>query len=302
MKVFPRDVIIKFDDILNLKLQINEKLEQYEVIAKEEKMAVKYDNNTFKEYNDWVVFREELKISSLPIDSINIIWDVMIKMTNYEIPQRHTIALRFCSGLKPAQIIQMMVLGTLEDIDSIDQNTFPVSCKVDCVNNLIGEEILQIVEKWNKGLELASKDPIFYRKFRKYREEIGKIIKYSFKIIVLLLICIYLCYNISKFNVDNLANINLKNLSSLILKLPFIYFFFIFFSGIGNILEEKLNEAFYRYGETHNFLITKGDKNKQNELSNKNNKNKNTIIKTSLSIIANLIIGIFASVIAGKII
>lgn len=298
MKVFPKDVIINFDDILNLRGLINDKLSQYDVLAKEEKIAVRFENNTFKEYSDWVVIRESLKISSLTIESINIVWDVMIKMSNYEMPQRHTIALRFCSGLKPAQIIQMMLLGNLDDVDSVDKNTFPVTCKVDCVNNLIGEEILQIVENWNKGLRYAIEDNNILKKLRKHKDMLTYIIKCSFIIIALCLISMYICYSLYKFNFNTIGELNFNNLFNIILKIPMFYILFIILKYSGNKVSDVFDKSLYMYGETHNFSITKGDLNKQNELVKSNKKNKCRVIKSSLSIVGNFMLSILASIVA----
>ena len=302
MKVFPRDVIITYQDIFDLKLRIDDKLNQYSVLTKTEKMAVHYDNNTFKEYSDWVVFRDEMEVSSNTIDSINIIWDIMLNMEGYQIPQRHTISLRFCSGLKPAQIIQIMLLGDLEGIDSIDKDIFPVTCKVDCINNLIGEEILNIVSDWNKGLEFALNHSNFFTRLKKHSEKISKLIKYSSRILSLLLICFYICFYISQFYSSKIYNIDTIFIKDLILRIPIIYCFYIICKGIGDYVTELFNSSFYKYGETHNFSITKGDRNKQDKLKNNNKSLKKSIICCFSSIIINLIVGVIASILASKII
>ncbi|WP_211652222.1 hypothetical protein [Clostridioides difficile] len=55
--------------------------------------------------------------------------------------------------MKPQQILQLIVSGQIEEIDSIDKSLSPVTCKVDFTNHLLGDELINIIEEWDKSIQ-----------------------------------------------------------------------------------------------------------------------------------------------------
>ena len=145
VRIFPKDIIVDIGSLYILKEKIDEKLSQYNLTWSATSVSIKFDNNTFKEFKDWAEFSTLNKNSSYCIENITLKWDFYINFEGYEIPQRHTIVVRVSSGLKPEQILQMLLTGQLENIDSIDKNVVPVVCKVDFINHLLGDEIINIM-------------------------------------------------------------------------------------------------------------------------------------------------------------
>ena len=298
MKVFTRNVNIDVDDILHLKDLVDCKLRQYKVVGKVECVSVRFSNNSFKEFNDWVQFRDMVRIDSHPIENITLIWDFMLNMESYAIPQRHTVAVRLSSAMKPSQMIQMILSGNIEDMDAIDKNAFPVMCKVDCINNMIGEEIIKIVSEGNERLSKCINDDKKFIFFRKHRILIANIVKYSFYFTSLFILSAFLCKYIDILGISKLIDINIRHVKSILMLMPFMCIFVELLKRIGVHFAEKVNESFYNYGEYHTFSITKGDKNKQDKIKSENNKNKKTALGLSCTIILNIIISTIASYIA----
>lgn len=298
LKVFTRTVNITIDDIMDLESQIKDKFKQYRINCKIDHISVRFENNLFKEFNDWVQFRDQVKINSNPIENINLSWDAMLDMDGYCIPQRHTITVRLSSAMKPSQILQMMLNGNIEDMDSIDKNAFPVMCKVDCVNNRIGEEVIQIVHEWNKGLEHSFESNKKFKFLKKHKNLVAQSIKYSFFFVSMFIITALICIYIKKVNIVTFNELHIKTIA---IASPFLYIFLELSKRIGIYLAEKTYESLYNYGEYHTFNISNGDKNKQKSIKEANNQNKKTALKLSATILYNIIISIIASVIANTI-
>lgn len=301
IKTFPRGVKISIDDIFNLKLMIDNKLEQYTLTGNVEFVSVRFANNSFKDFKDWVQFREEVKIDSNYIENINIVWDFMLSINNYGIPQRHTIVVRLSSFMSKSQMIQMMLSGNIEDMDEIDKKVVPVMCKVDCVNSSIGEEIVQIVGNWNEGLEKYFDKSDKFEKLRKHRVLVAHSIKYSFTFSSIFITSTVAIKYFQMLSIDKVSDLALSNINLIIMAIPFVYMFIELAKRLGFYLGDKTLECLYNYGDYHPFSISKGDKNKQISIKESNTKNKNIAIKITLSILLNTIISVVATIIANNI-
>lgn len=301
IKTFPRDVHISVDDIFNLKMMIEEKLEQYTLNGKVEIMSVRYENNVFKDFKDWSQFRDEISINSKAIENINLIWDFALRVNGYAMPQRHTIVVRLSSFMSKNQMMQMMLSGSIEDLDEIDKNIVPVMCKVEWANSSIGEEIIQIVGRWNEGLEVCLQEEDKFRKLRKYRMIIAHSIRYSFTFSSIFILSAFMVGYIQTLGIISIADLSITNLSSIIMFIPFIYIFIELSKRVGFNLGDKVFKGLLEYGDYHPFKISKGDLNKQKIIESNDKKTKSTIIKIMSTILWNIAISVIASIISNNI-
>ncbi|MBK1811652.1 hypothetical protein JHL18_13595 [Clostridium sp. YIM B02505] len=301
-RIFPRDVVIGRDDLFVLKDKMREKLKQYEITTLIESISVRFEKNKFEEFSNWYQFEDYNWTSSNCIDNMVLKWDFMINFKEYRCPQRHTVVVRLSSGMRPDQILQMLLNGKIEDLDSIDKNLAPVICDVTFVNHLIGDEIINIVEEWNKGLKQGSSINNKYKYFRRHKLAVANGIQNITKVTGLGAIIGAVNLYISNFNVKNVFQIRIDQIQGLIIVGAIGFVLYGILKQIGYQLGKSIIESLDDYGEVFTFNITKGDCNKQEELLNENNKYvKNINTGLAISIIVNIICSIVASILYNKI-
>lgn len=302
-RIFPRDVIITLSDLLILKAKMEEKLKFYDIVALIESINVRFEDNKFQEFSNWYEFEKHNWTSSYAaIENMVLKWDFMMKVNEYNCPQRHTIVVRLSSGMKLQQILQMMINGKIEDLDSIDKNLSPVICDVTFVNHLLGEEIINIVDEWNKGLKLATIVNKKYSFIRSHSLIMANLAKGFTRATGLALIVSTLCLLISNFKIQTLGQLTINNLFILIAYSTISYLLYggikIFSYSIGETLLDSLNE----YGEVYTFDITKGDNQKQAIIQDKNKEYISKINnRLGFTIFINIVCSIIATYISNKI-
>lgn len=295
-RIFPKNVLITIADLLVLRDKMNDKLAHYNICGSVQTLHVRFENNKFQEFSDWFQFENFNWSSSNVIDSMILKWDFMINFSSYAVPQRHTVVVRLSSGLKPEQVLQMMISGKIEDLDSIDKNLAPVMCSVSFVNQLIGEEILNIVEEWDKGLRLAKDINNRFKFLRKHRISTAKTIELVTKFAGVIIIASSLNFLLHKFNINTLAELTTFHLQILIISIAFSYLFFEIISRFSYKLAKNTLKALNQYGDIFTFNITKGDGERQELIKNENEKYANNITKGIIfTVFINIICGVFAT-------
>lgn len=297
-KIFPKNVLITKDDLYVLKDKMYEKLSQHNLYGIICNLGVRFENNKFQEFSCWEQFEKCNWTSSNTVDSILLKWDFMIKFPNYELPQRHTVVVRLSSGIRPEQLFQMMVSGKIEDLDSIDKNLAPVICNVSFVNHLLSEEIINIVDEWNKGLTLASDINPKFKLFRRHKLAVARSVDFFTRFAGILLIVSSLNFILYKFNIQNISELTIKHLQLFIISLGTTYLFFELVKKLATSLASNMMESISEYGDICTFNLTKGDIERQNIITAKNKRYENSIKRGLLvTILVNIICGIITSLI-----
>lgn len=297
LRIFPRDVNVEIKDLYSLHEKIKEKLQHYIVAALIVNISVKFDNNTFKEFSDWIEFQNCNWSSFHYLENITIKYDFFVDFKEYGVPQRHTLVIRLSSGMKPQQILQLIVSGQIEEIDSIDKSLSPVTCKVDFTNHLLGDELINIIEEWDKSIQKVVSESGKTMKFiRKYRKGISAVIENIIPLFGLIVLVSIVNFNLSHFNIDTLVQLSISHIQKLIMLTLLFSLIYKVIKNIGEFLSNKFLTEIYEYGDTHIFNITNGDKIKREKLDIKNKKHEKGIKSSlSLTILINVICGIVAT-------
>lgn len=87
--------------------------------------------------------------------SISLEWDFFVKINGYEIPQRHTVSVRIASSPMPSDLFKILLSGGFDESHDLDIQSSTMICKVDFINNILAEELINIVSNWNDLCENA---------------------------------------------------------------------------------------------------------------------------------------------------
>lgn len=299
-KLFPQNVVVSLQDIMDLNEKITEKFKaHYEDAGFRINVCVSFKNRENIEFDSWTTFENYRWNTEKTLDSILIVWEYNAKLPNYTLPQKHTLTVRIADELRPEEVLNLVISGKLEEMDKIEQGICPIIARVDFINAILGEELLGIVETWQLGLPSPNLDT---GKVFKILYKFKRIIAYAINYIPTLLItwCVlkYLGSEIRSLNINYLGEITIDSFVQLAYKCAYsiigCFITYKVFQIIANIVFSSLRST----NHNHSFKITKGDKKTcaevEKQLRNRKSKIIGNIIFTFLfnilcSIIANFL-------------
>lgn len=259
-KMFNETIIVKMNDLVRLDNTINEKLRLNKVYQNmvNSSVDVRLENNATVSFGTFNEFSKYHFNESSPIESMLLKWDFFLHIDSYQNPQRHTITVRINSGIKTLDVLQAIFNGSPNDIEKTEMEMSQVYCRVDFINSLLSDEIVNIVQSWVKSCEPGC-DLNCIMDFFKRNIELCKTFSK------------YLTY--SAFFIGSLAI--LKKYSSIDIKV-FLMIFIIMqhtiVKDISNYFSKKVYLSLLNYGEYCKFEITNGDINKKSQFQKKKKK------------------------------
>ena len=294
-QLFPKDVIVSAEDIYDLNYRISEKIKLHKGYSMTTIVTIKYTNKKAMQFTTWDEFQSYSWEEVASIRYINIQWEFYITEEPYRIPQKHSVTVRISSGMKVEEMLQLIMTGKLEELESLEKDFVPIVCRIDFVNAMLVDDIINIVDKWNKGLKIPEVCHSFMYKVKAYKKYIANIIKYGLKLVswIIVYLSVHNIFNIIKAEtVQELAMVDMQKISQFILVIIFGY-------GAMNWIGTKLSVIIFNelsnYGKTFTFDITKGDKQKQQQLSVIG---KKSIARFIFQLIGTLILGMAGSILA----
>lgn len=294
-QLFPKDVIVSAEDIYDLNYRISEKIKLHKGYSMTTIVTIKYTNKKAMQFTTWDEFQSYSWEEVASIRYINIQWEFYITEEPYRIPQKHSVTVRISSGMKVEEMLQLIMTGKLEELESLEKDFVPIVCRIDFVNAMLVDDIINIVDKWNKGLKIPEVCHSFMYKVKAYKKYIANIIKYGLKLVswIIVYLSVHNIFNIIEAEtVQELAMVDMQKISQFILVIIFGY-------GAMNWIGTKLSVIIFNelsnYGRTFTFDITKGDKQKQQQLSVIG---KKSIARFIFQLIGTLILGMAGSILA----
>ena len=286
----PRKVTLKIEDIKHLNNKITEKLNHYvnEVAIV---VDITYENGMSKEFGVWNEFETHDWQVPLITQTITIKWDFLIQLPSHLLPQRHTITVRIQEFPEELEAIQALFSTLGDGRMNAEIGIVSTIVRVDFINHLLSQELVNIVTEWNESLEIPNVQETFFIKIKQKKKTIAQIIHYSIPIVTTILAGAISRNRIALWGVN--SNLTLAHFE--------FAMFWLLGTGISicltNLLGRELARQTYKsvrkYGEYRTFLITSGDKNKQNGLENKNKMLVQTFLMTTLfTIVINVIAGL----------
>lgn len=302
--VFSRRVFVEMDDLCELYDRITEKLDiQYRNAGSKVTVNVSFSGQRNYLFNNWNDFSEYSWHDTKPITSIIIKWEYHIMMPEYPIPQPHVLVVKISDGLKPEQLINLVFTGKIENIELIEEELYPVVARVDYINHNLGDELLNIVSDWNKGLKIQpdNENP-FVKSLRKNKTKWYWFMSGFMKLLILVGSMLGIDFYILSLPNKTLLSISTGQLCVLLFLL---FMTFILYSAIRQIAH-FLSSSFLHFIDNrkiyHAFGIDKGDKTLQDKCKDDIRKNVyKALVSYFLALMFNLICGISSSIIANMI-
>ena len=175
-------------------------------------------------------------------------------------------------------------------MDDFEINAANIVARVDFVNQTLGDELINIVDKWVKGLDYRNmKQNNFVLVLRKYRKWVAYFINYV-PVCMICLVGILYIDKLYKFLIGQNDNLIYFKFSAIIIILFFLVY--IIFGHLARSVFSKLEE----YKTPFVFDITKGDRANMENIIHENTKNgRSTIFNIVINIIINIVCGILVT-------
>ena len=297
-KAFQQKIIITKDDIIDLNKRINEKIKlNYQDDGYIVTVTVRLRDRRVLTFKCWEEFLQHEWTETSCIIGISLQWNFNIRIPNYQNPQNHNLVVKLTNGLRPEEMLNFIFSGNFEDFDEMELNAFPVLARVDFIQTILGEELLNIVGNWVDGLSQNSdiKNPLIMM-MKKFRFRIANYFEYVSLFVLVALIVGIMSFRIRSLNVLKLIDLSIDQLNQIFIlvtiSIMIIYIFKNIFENMAHTIYEKLSE----YGNVYIFNITRGDSNLQNQIQNKDKINgKRILTRFFLSLTFNILCGIIAT-------
>lgn len=297
-KVYSQKIVITRDDIIDLNDRVNKKIRMhYQDDGYIATVTVSLSNREVINFQCWEEFLAYEWVSHNCINSIILKWNFNIRMPQYDYPQNHVLMVKISNGLRPEEMLNLIFSGKVEDFDEIETNTFPVAARVDFIEPILGDELLNIVSEWIRGLkENREKKNLFIIILRKFRKRVAQYFNY-FALIMITFVGISLINKlVYSFGIDKIYNLSTKQFLSLFNAI--VIFVFILFAALKllNSVAQKIYDYLTQYGQGFAFSITKGDIKRQEEIKESDDiKAKKIIVNLIFSLIFNVMCGILST-------
>jgi len=274
IKVFPQSKRIKREDINSLNDKVVDKLSLQNVVSGSTRIIITLSNKKVLEFGSWEKFRKhDFQISPFS-KSLSVTWDFYLLIPEYKMPQRHTLKVRFGSSLKPGEFIQLVMQH--EEDYQIDEIVANAIVKVDFINPIISSELFNIIGEWYETLSSNFYEKKSFIFLKRNQNKLRHLIILLFLttgafFVTTIFYLINYKYNFLLFQKVSNTNIVLLYLLSLI----GLYSFYIF----GKYWSNRISRIIDRMEPYNLFEITKGDKNKLEEIDKQNSSSLKRIVR-----------------------
>lgn len=274
-RIFSRKVKVKLEDIIDLNEHVTDKLRNYQDAGFSICATASFVGHKTIEFSSWQEFINHRWTESDAINSVTIIWEFNAVLPQYGVPQKHVLVVKIADGLKPEEMLNVVFAGKLENIEEIEKQMYPVVARVDFINYVLGDELLNIVEEWNRGLEAQDGEDYIFPKFCvENRRKFAYAFNYVTNIVTLVCCIKIIVYFLKSYGVTTISELTISNICQVIWASGILALGYIFI----NKISQWLANIFYRVlGEetmTHVFCLNKGDKNIQKRIDKEIHKSK----------------------------
>lgn len=294
-KIFPRKVRVNLDDIIDLNDRVTDKLRNYQEAGFTISATASFVGHKTIEFSTWQEFINHKWTESSAINSVTIIWEFNAVLPQYGVPQKHVLVVKIADGLKPEEMLNVVFAGKLENIEEIEKQMYPVVARVDFINYVLGDELLNIVEEWDNGLEAQESEEYIFPKFCvRNRRKFAYVLNYATNIITLVCCIKIVIYFLKSYGAATISELTIPNLSQIIWVSGFLILGYIFINKISQWLANIFYKVLGKETMTHVFCLNKGDRNIQKRIDKELRKSKIYVLS---SVIGTFILNLICSVI-----
>ena len=264
--------IVDIAEIRKVNELIINKLVNHNVNGSITSINIVIGKSEIRDYSSWSEFeRENWSTINGQTRSIMINWDLLIKLPQYEIPQRHTLKLRIGHGIPPRDMLHLVISS--DDPSELMEAASDAVCKIDFINQVLAAELLAIMTNWYEGLHEIPKAKGIQNFLSKYQEITIGIVHNFTPVVILFIFVFYANFFCEKYHVNNV--LSLSNINWI-----FLFFITMFYlsSMVAKVLARWLYNKIDSYREHSQFVITKGDEKAQATIKSENSNLTNEIL------------------------
>lgn len=299
LKVFTRPIVVSFEDLVELNDEICDKLRNYQQEGVVATVDITYDNNITKQFGTWQEFQEHKWTGPEVTQALSMKWDFLVKLPLYHLPQRHTLSVRIASIVRPAEMFQYLLSTDPEELDRFEFDSAPVSCRIDFINHRLSQELVQIIEQWNKARGQADVHTSLYTKLKKHCTAVERSLQYAFPITVTFVAASVL-WTLTR-DLDPNASVSLGGMRLLMWWLLASGVSIVLANEVSKWLAGRVRSAIENYGRYTVFEMTRGDKNKKDELTQSNQRTaQRFFINCGVALALNLIAAVIGAFLFGQ--
>ena len=298
-RVFPKDSTIELNDIFSLNERICEKLQShYNDAGFLISVNVKFSNGKTKTFSSWRAFEEHKWYESEYISRVVICWEFNAVLPQYDVPQRHTLTVKMSNSMRPEEMLNIIFTGNFEDIEELDKNFFPVVARVDFIDRVLGDELLNLVSDWIKGLKdsVVPKSKLMIY-LKRHKGKISSLLNLITYIIVTISSVILLNNYIRSLGIVTIGELSSDDFLSVLNGVFVCSGVWVLSKRFINVVTDRIYELLRSYGDNFLFNITNGDRNRQIKLQKREKSNRISIV---INLIGTIILNIMCSVIANN--
>ncbi|HBF46978.1 MAG TPA: hypothetical protein DDW91_11115, partial [Shewanella frigidimarina] len=245
-KSFSKKIQINKQSIIDLNSSIRKKFELHQIDQVVTTVSMAQKGKEATEFGIWSTFEEhDFKIPEVT-ESVLLKWDFLIKLESYAAPQRHTLSVKIIKSPTAEDVLRRVFTQQDEEDDS---GSGVCTVRVDFINHMLADELINVVEKWNKTLSKCSSIPSFVEWAVKYDHKIARAIHYSISTFVLILIVALVGhYGRNWTELYRLAQVVILGVAAFHIAV-----------GIGRYFASKAYSSINESAEYFPFCITSGD-------------------------------------------
>jgi energy-coupling factor transporter transmembrane protein EcfT len=172
---------------------------------------------------------------------------------------------------------------------------FPsVTCKIDFINPLLGNEFLNIVERWHKARSESLPNAGWLEFMVKRKQSVVTLIRYLIFTLVIIFSCSLLHYLLQKIGLNELLKV--QHIEIVMFWLIGTGLLIALTSKVVSKLSDTIVDSLSGISHSTMFNMTRGDENKRKKIEKENNANKVKVVwNLAASIVIKIIVGVGAS-------
>jgi hypothetical protein len=287
IKIFEKEKRVSLDDLIELNNRIQEKARNHEIATSLSRVTINYSNNRTIEYSLWQDFLDSHFDISPNTEAISLVWEMNIIIPGFSVPQPHTVKLRIGSPLKPTEMFHVMMSSDYHEVKNEMAHTV---CTIDFVNAVICNEFFTIISEWHEALPNVLPKNKLLKYLSDHPRRFFEATKLFFLLGGLLVVLSIIHLILQQPNVQMNSCIFVERLFQF-----FAYAYLAIYISllVGRMFAKWIQDNIDSIDDYPIFSLTKGDKNKIDEVTKKNKSLLNEILIKLLVSLIILLLGFF---------
>jgi hypothetical protein len=292
VKLFHKPVLVTHEDLREITRKIEEKFSLHLINRTVNSVAIKFRKNETTEFGTWDAYEAYDRQIPQVTEEITLRWDFLLELPMFMTPQRHTLTVRLSNTPRPRDIIQLLVSQDPDDDLDISNKLALCVARVDFISHRLADELIDVVAEWNEALPKPAVRDTWFNGVEKRASWFPRVIQITLPLFYAVTALSILGPALGSSVSDQVTVTSIKYASGWIL-LSIISLQLI--QKFAHYLASQTYRSIQDYGSFTPFLITKGDRNRSDELARNNHR---TILRFFGHSLAALILNVIAAGIA----